>query len=185
MEGKEPPRIYAIGHSTRPIHEFIALLKQNGIKQLVDIRTVPRSRFNPQHEQGALRGSLENAGIHYVYLKELGGLSPKVKDSINTGWRVESFRNYADYMQTDAFAAAIDTLINLAEDFPSAIMCAEAAPWRCHRSLVADALVIRRVKVLDIISEREPEEHHLTDFALAREGRITYPQTGQLSYTKK
>lgn len=171
--------IYTIGHSTRPIEEFISLLKKNGVTRLIDIRTVPRSRHNPQYEQTALETSLPDTGIEYRYMKDLGGLRPKVKDSINMGWHNESFRNYADYMQTDAFAAGIKELIAVAEQSPTAIMCAEAVPWRCHRSLVGDALVARDIEVLDIMSETSTKPHTLTSFAVVDGTKVTYPNDGE------
>ena len=171
--------IYTIGHSTRPIEEFISLLKNNGVTRLIDIRTVPRSRYNPQYEQAALETSLPDAGIEYRYMKDLGGLRPKVKDSINMGWHNESFRNYADYMQTDAFAAGIKELIAVAEQSPTAIMCAEAVPWRCHRLLVGDALVARDIEVLDIMSDTSTKPHTLTSFAVVDGTKVTYPNDGE------
>ncbi len=169
--------IYTIGHSTRPVDEFISLLHQNGVTQLVDIRTIPRSRHNPQYEQSALEESLPKAGISYVYKKDLGGLRPKIKNSVNLGWHNESFRNYADYMQADEFAKALEELTKIAKLKPTAIMCAEAVPWRCHRSLVADALTVRGVRVLDIISTAEPKQHKLTTFAVVVGEKITYPKS--------
>lgn len=167
--------IYTIGHSTREIEEFVALLKSHDITQLVDIRTVPGSRHNPQYGQKELEKHLESHGIHYVYQKNLGGLRPKAKESVNGAWRNQSFRNYADYMQTDEFAEGIGELIQAAKAKTTAIMCAEAVPWRCHRSLVGDALVIRNVKVIDIISEGGAKEHTLTSFAKVNGTKLTYP----------
>lgn len=167
--------IYTIGHSTRPIEEFIDLLNSQSVKQLIDIRTVPRSRHNPQFEQTELQASLRQAGIDYVYISDLGGLRPKSKQSINLGWHNQSFRNYADYMQTDQFAAGLGQLIDLSRQQQSAIMCAEAVPWRCHRSLVADALLLRDITVKEIISKAEPKDHKLTAFAKVDGQRITYP----------
>lgn len=167
--------VYTIGHSTHPIEEFIEMLQANGVKQLVDIRTIPGSRHNPQFGQKALEESMPKAGIDYVYRKDLGGLRPKVKDSVNRGWRNASFRNYADYMQTEEFAAAVEELIGLAKKKTTAIMCAEAVPWRCHRSLVGDALLVRDVEVLDIMSKTKTTPHKLTPFAKTRGTKITYP----------
>jgi uncharacterized protein (DUF488 family) len=167
--------IYTIGHSTRPLDEFIALLKDWQVAQLVDIRTVPGSRHNPQFGQQELQTALEAHGIHYQYLKSLGGLRPKIKDSVNLGWHNLSFRNYADYMQTDEFEAGVDELIALAQEAPTAIMCAEAVPWRCHRSLVGDALLVRSCIVRDIMSATKAPEHTLTPFAKVADGTITYP----------
>lgn len=167
--------IFTIGHSTRPIDEFIALLDKHGIKQLVDIRTIPKSRHNPQFGQEALEEAMTAAGIHYVYLKDLGGLRSSRKDSPNTGWRNKSFRNYADHMQTDAFKEGLKQLLELGEEHPTAIMCAEAVPWRCHRSLVGDALLVRGVTVLDIIGDGAPRPEKLTSFAVVDGQEITYP----------
>lgn len=167
--------IFTIGHSTRPIDEFIHLLGQNGVTRLIDIRTVPRSRHNPQYEQTALEKSLPQAGIQYIYMKDLGGLRPKVQNSKNLGWHNQSFRNYADYMQTTEFTKAANELITLAKKAPVAIMCAEAVPWRCHRSLVGDALLVRGIKVQDIMGEDNLKEHTLTPFATVNGLEITYP----------
>lgn len=167
--------IYTIGHSTRQLEEFIALLKQRGITQLVDIRSIPRSRHNPQYEQTALEKTLSEHDIRYIYLKSLGGLRHVTKDSENLGWHNLSFRNYADYMQTPEFQAGIDELIEIAKKAPSAIMCAEAVPWRCHRSLVGDALTVRGVDVEDIISEKSMKKHEITPFAVVDGEKITYP----------
>lgn len=168
--------IHTIGHSTRSIEEFIELLKSQQIGQLVDIRSIPRSRHNPQYEQDALEKSLPKAGIKYVYLKELGGLRPVAKDSANDAWHNKSFQGYADYMQTDDFSQALHQLIDLSLQKPTAIMCAEAVPWRCHRSLVGDALVARSVPVYDIISESSVQKHRITPFAEVDGVNITYPK---------
>src|SRR3984957_13515028 len=167
--------VFTIGHSTHPIGEFIELLKTNGVRQVIDIRTIPKSRHNPQFNSDSLDASLGAAGIEYVHLKELGGLRHAKPDSVNMGWRNASFRGYADYMQTPEFAAGLDRTIALAKKKATALMCAEAVPWRCHRSLVSDALLIRGIRVLEIISAAEPKEHKLTPFARVRGARITYP----------
>lgn len=167
--------IYTIGHSTRPIDELIDLLSRHGVEVLVDVRSVPRSRRNPQFEQHALRRSLESAGIAYRLMQRLGGLRRPAADSINSGWRNESFRGYADYMQTDAFAEALDELIELGTRQRAAVMCAEAVPWRCHRSLIADALLVRGFSVTDIIDGKSARAHALTPFARVEGTRITYP----------
>lgn len=167
--------MYTIGHSTRTIEEFIELLHMHQIQQLIDIRTIPKSRHNPQFAQEALEASLKNAGIYYIYLKALGGLRSSIKNSLNTAWRNKSFRNYADYMQTDEFARGIESLLEFSHQKTSVIMCAEAVPWRCHRSLVGDALTVRNVKVLDIISKTSVIEHQLTSFAVVDGTTITYP----------
>jgi uncharacterized protein (DUF488 family) len=167
--------VFTIGHSTRPIAEFIGLLAANGIRQVIDIRTIPKSRHNPQFNDDSLATSLRADEIGYVHMKELGGLRHAKSDSINLGWRNASFRGYADYMQTPEFAKAIERAILLAQKTPTALMCAEAVPWRCHRSLVADALLVRGIRVLEIISEAEPKEHQLTPFAVVCGTSITYP----------
>ena len=171
--------IYTIGHSTRPIEEFIKLLASCDITQLIDVRTVPGSRHNPQYGQEALRTELEAHGIHYVYMKNLGGLRPKSKESTNPGWHNASFRNYADYMQTDEFTEAVGELITHASQAVTAIMCAEAVPWRCHRSLIGDALVIRGITVHDIISDSSEPLHTLTSFAHVEGTHVTYPTDGE------
>lgn len=167
--------IYTIGHSTRSIDEFVAMLHAHDVVRLVDIRTIPKSRRNPQFAQDALRTSLADAGIEYAYLKDLGGLRPKQAETVNAGWRNQSFRNYADYMQSATFAEAVDELVVLAERAPTAIMCAEAVPWRCHRSLVGDALLVRGFEVIDIMSLTSAKPHPLTPFANVSETTITYP----------
>lgn len=167
--------IFTVGHSTLPIERFIALLQIYGIKRLADIRTVPRSRYNPQFNSDALGHALKSENIDYVLLPALGGLRHARKDSANTGWRNTSFRGFADYMQTEAFEAGLATLIGMSRQKRSAIMCAEAVPWRCHRSLVADALLVRRIPVFEIISAAEPKEHKLTPFAHVDGTSVTYP----------
>jgi uncharacterized protein (DUF488 family) len=170
------PRVLTIGHSTRTIEDFIDLLKAHGVQLVVDIRTVPRSRRNPQFNEDTLAASLKESGIDYVRLKELGGLRRPRKDSQNTGWRNPSFRGFADYMQTQDFEAGINELIRLARDRTVAIMCAEALPWRCHRSLVADALLVRGIKVEHIMSLKNRIEHSMTKWARVDGKQITYPE---------
>lgn len=173
-------RIFTIGHSNRPIEEFLKLLEAHGLKRVVDIRTIPRSRHNPQFDAETLKESLRAAGIGYAPMKELGGLRHAKPDGINTAWKNASFRGFADYMQTPEFAAGIDSLMKLAAEKTSAIMCAEAVPWRCHRSLVADALVARKVKVEHILSPTRAQPHAVTSFARVRGTQITYPGQGNL-----
>jgi uncharacterized protein (DUF488 family) len=176
--------MYTIGHSTLPIEIFLAVLKENSVRWLVDIRTIPKSRHNPQFGQENLEASLKKARIHYRWQKSLGGLRHTQKDSINAGWRNASFRGYADYMQTPEFAAALDELLAASPPEHTAIMCAEAVPWRCHRSLVADALTVRGVAIEDIFydakgrSRREP--HKLTSFAHVQGQRLWYPPENDL-----
>jgi uncharacterized protein (DUF488 family) len=167
--------IYTIGHSTRPIDEFLTLLGVHHIRQLVDVRTVPRSLRNPQFAREALSRSLTAAGIAYRHLPELGGLRKPRRDSTNTAWRNDSFRGYADYMQTAAFDRALDELTAFAAAAPTAIMCAEAVWWRCHRRLIADALVARGIDVRHITSTAAASGHELTEFARVDNGRVTYP----------
>ncbi len=169
------PVIYTIGHSTRSLDEFIKILKAYAIRVLADIRTVPRSRHNPQYEQATLSEALRDQKIAYVHLRALGGLRHARKDSINTAWKNASFRGYADYMQTEEFAAAVDELIALSEEKTTAIMCAEAVPWRCHRSLVGDALLARGIEVMDIMGETSAKPHKFTPWARVEGTRITYP----------
>ena len=151
------------------------MLKAFEIELIADIRTIPRSRKNPQFESAVLRKTLAENRIAYVHLPALGGLRHPKKDSINSGWRNESFRGYADDMQTEEFAAAVENLIEAAAEKRTAIMCAEAVPWRCHRSLVGDALLVRQVSVIDILSETNSKEHKLTPFAVIAGRRVTYP----------
>jgi uncharacterized protein (DUF488 family) len=167
--------VFTIGHSTRPLDEFIELLKANGIKRVIDIRTIPRSRHNPQFNREAFAKSLRAKGIGYKHIKKLGGLRHSKKDSINLGWRNSSFRGFADYMQTPEFETALERAIKLAKTKPSALMCAEAVPWRCHRSLVADALAVRKIPVKHILSPARAQAHKITPFALVRVSQITYP----------
>ncbi len=168
--------VYAIGHSTMTIERFIRILHAHSIELLVDVRTIPKSRHNPQFGQNELSKSLGSVGVEYLHMKELGGLRHPAKDSENTGWRNESFRGYADHMQTREFAAAIGKLGILAKEKRLAIMCAEGNPFRCHRSLVADALVVRGARVVHIASEKPGRTHLITPFAQVRGTRILYPE---------
>jgi len=167
--------IFTVGHSTLPIEQFIALLQCYAVRQLADIRTVPRSRHNPQFNADALAHSLAAADIVYVPMPALGGLRHTRRDSPNGAWRNKSFRGYADYMQSDDFRAAVDALIALGRERRTAIMCAEAVPWRCHRSLVADALGVREVAAVEIFSAGKYRMHTLTPFAHVEGVAITYP----------
>jgi uncharacterized protein (DUF488 family) len=169
------PSIFTIGHSTRPIGEFIELLQMHGVKEVVDIRTMPMSRHNPQFNEEALKQSLKKNGIRYKRLKKLGGLRHSKKDSINLGWRNVSFRGYADYMSTPEFSEGLEALTKIARLRETAIMCAEAVPWRCHRSLVADALIKKGWLVRDIISGTSAAKHRLTPFLKVRKGQLVYP----------
>jgi uncharacterized protein (DUF488 family) len=171
--------IWTIGHSTRPVEELLGLLGAHEIGLLVDVRTVPRSRFNPQFNSDTLAHSLSNAGLQYRHLPELGGLRKPKKDSVNVGWRNESFRGYADYMQTEEFRKALETLMAESRSHHTVIMCAEAVPWRCHRSLIADTLTIRGWTVQHIVNPKEVRIHSLTSFAVEQDGILTYPRNSQ------
>jgi uncharacterized protein (DUF488 family) len=167
--------VYTIGHSTRTLDEFIALLGAYAVTRVVDVRTVPRSRHNPQFNRDTLPDSLSNAGLEYLHMPGLGGLRHARSDSLNAGWRNASFRGYADYMQTPEFEENLERLIELAKRDRVAIMCAEAVPWRCHRSLIGDALTVRGIRTEDIMSLTRSQVHALTSFAKARGTNITYP----------
>lgn len=181
MKGTAPaPIVLTVGHSTRSLAEFIALLQAHEVTCVVDVRTVPRSRHNPQFNKDTLPRSLKKAGLGYVHLPALGGLRHTLSDSPNMGWHNASFRGYADYMQTPAFAQGLDELIRLAGESRIALMCAEAVPWRCHRSLIADALLVRGIRTEHIMSPTRRQLHTLTPFAMVRGTRLTYPaETGQ------
>ncbi len=169
------PRVLTAGHSTRTAAEFVELLRANGVRRLIDIRTVPRSARNPQFDRDTFPQALAEAGIGYTHLAGLGGLRKPRRDSPNTGWRNTSFRGYADYMLTAEFERALAELIAAAEREQVAIMCAEALPWRCHRSLVADALAVRGIEVAHIMGAGAPRAHSLTSFAHVEGTRVTYP----------
>jgi uncharacterized protein (DUF488 family) len=168
-------RVLAIGHSTRPIGELVALLRSVGVVTLADVRTVPRSRANPQFEKKALARSLEAAGIGYAHLPRLGGLRRARRDSPNGAWRNAGFRGYADHMLTPEFEEGLLELRELARRGPVAVMCAEAVPWRCHRSLLADALFARGVVVEHVTGPGRTRSHELTPFARVQGRRVTYP----------
>jgi uncharacterized protein (DUF488 family) len=167
--------VFTLGHSTRSIDAFLAMLHGHGVQSLLDVRTVPKSRHNPQFARDALASALRASGIAYDHVPALGGLRRARPDSANTGWRNTSFRGYADYMQTPEFAAAIDALVARARLQTVACMCAEAVPWRCHRSLIADALIVRGVDVADITGPASLRPHRLTPFASVTGTTVTYP----------
>jgi uncharacterized protein (DUF488 family) len=168
--------IWTIGHSIKPIDEFTELLGTHKIHILVDVRSIPRSRHNPQFNQEILAESLKEIGLVYVHVADLGGLRKALQGSINTGWRNASFRGYADYMQSEHFWKALEELMVYGQKSPTAIMCAEAVPWRCHRSLIADALLVRGWDVRHIMSVQTAEAHALTAFATIDGTRLTYPK---------
>ncbi len=167
--------IFTIGHSTRPIDDFLHLLQSHGIERLIDVRTVPKSRHNPQFGSEQLAASLERAGIGYTHMPALGGLRRPRADSPNNGWRNESFRGYADHMQTAQFEQALADCIERARDERLALMCAEAVPWRCHRSLIADALIARGIDAREIVSSTVARAHTLTPFARVTGTKVIYP----------
>jgi len=172
---KKKPAIFTIGHSTLTLEKFISVLKENSIELVVDVRTIPRSRHNPQFTIESLPGELAKAAIQYEHLSALGGLRHARPDSPNMGWVNASFRGFADYMQMPEFEKGLKELIERARSKRTAIMCAEALPWRCHRSLIADALTVRGFDVEHITSGR-PHPHRLTSMARVEGLNITYPR---------
>ena len=177
--------VLTIGHSTRTLEEFIGLLQRHAVSRVIDVRTVPRSRHNPQFNKASLPGSLKKAGLSYVHLPGLGGLRDARRDSLNLGWHNASFRGYADYMQTPEFEKSLEELVQWAKQDRIALMCAEAVPWRCHRSLIADALLVRGIRTEDIMSPTRRQVHTLTPFAKVRGTTITYPTEASRSTRKK
>jgi uncharacterized protein (DUF488 family) len=173
-----PEIVLTIGHSTRSEEALVAALKAHGVARLVDIRTIPRSRRNPQFNREALAELLPAAGITYEHRPGLGGLRRPRPDSANDGWRNPGFRGFADYMQTTAFARELEALMQAARSERVTVMCAEAVPWRCHRSLVADALAVHGVPVEHIIDDSHCLPHRLTPFARVDGERLTYPAAG-------
>lgn len=167
--------LFTIGHSTRSLEEVVEILKAHKVGALVDVRTIPRSRRVPQFNADTLGRDLAGSGIEYFAMPSLGGLRKPDKDSVNSGWRNASFRGYADYMQTPDFADAVEELARIASRKPAAIMCVEAVPWRCHRSLIADAMLARGWRVLDLMGPHIAKPHKMTDFARVDGTKITYP----------
>ncbi len=176
--------IFTIGHSTLALDDFVALLQAHGVEKLVDVRTMPRSRHNPQFNQETLPENLAAAGLGYVHLAGLGGWRRARPDSPNQGWRSEGFRGYADYMLTPEFAENLQLLIDLARQEQVAIMCAEAVPYRCHRSLIADALTVRGLRVEHIRGPKAAQLHRLTPFARVEGSRLTYPPEAEAVETQ-
>ncbi len=172
-----PLVVFTIGHSTRPIEAFIRLLRAHGVQRVIDVRTIPRSRHNPQFNRDQLSPALHNARIHYRHMPALGGLRHARPDSANTGWRNMSFRGYADYMQTSAFQESLTDCLVLAKRVRVVLMCAEAVPWRCHRSLIADALVVRGIDAREIASGIRTRPHVLTPWARVKGTQVTYPES--------
>ena len=176
-----PPKltVLTIGHSTRTIEEFLSILEAHRVERLVDVRSIPKSRHVPQFNSDILAASLREQGIDYMHLKSLGGRRRAKKDSINSGWRNQSFRGYADYMATDEFRSGLERLLQIASEKRTAIMCAESVPWRCHRSLIGDALLVRGVHVDDIMSATSARPHQMTAFAKVNGLNITYRADGE------
>lgn len=170
-----PLVIFTIGHSTRTVGDFIRLLKAHGVQRVIDVRTIPRSRHNPQFDRGQLSAALHRARVHYRHMPGLGGLRRPRRDSTNVGWRNTSFRGYADYMQTPTFERSLSRCIELAKREQVVLMCAEAVPWRCHRSLIADALVARGIEASEITSGVRARPHSMTQWARVTGTRVTYP----------
>jgi uncharacterized protein (DUF488 family) len=175
-EAAHTPLVCTIGHSNRTIEDFVSLLWSNEISRVLDVRTVPRSRHNPQFNLDTLPATLQAVGISYMHLPALGGLRRPRPDSANSGWRNLSFRGYADHMQSAEFRENVDQVVEMAAAQRCVLMCAEAVPWRCHRSLVGDALLVRGVSVEDIVGPGNRRPHALTRFARVDGLRITYPE---------
>jgi len=169
--------IFTIGHSTHSIEEFVDILNAHGIEFVMDVRTIPKSRHNPQYNSDTLASALQERAIGYGHLPGLGGLRHAKRNSINTAWENASFRGFADYMQTEDFEQSLNTLIETAQKQPTAVMCAEAVPWRCHRSLIAYALLVREITVIDIMSKMSKKTHTMTPWAKVRGTTITYPKS--------
>lgn len=170
-----PRVVFTIGHSTRTIADFIRLLKAHKVQRVIDVRTIPRSRHNPQFNRDQLSPALHRARMHYTHMPGLGGLRHARRDSLNTAWRNASFRGYADYMQTAEFDDNLRRCLALARRERVVLMCAEAVPWRCHRSLIADALIVRGIEAMEITSGVRARRHALTQWARVIGTRVTYP----------
>ena len=166
--------VFTIGHSTHLTRDFLRVLDAYGIEEVIDVRTIPRSRKNPQFNEKRLSATLRRHKVRYKHMGGLGGLRHALKDSVNTYWHNASFRGFADYMQTDEFKDNIDSLIKIAKKRQVTLMCAEAVPWRCHRSLIADALAVRGIKVIHIFSATNSRRHEITRSAKVRKGNIVY-----------
>ena len=177
MRLDDGPTLWTIGHSTRTWPDFLALLREHRIGRLVDVRQLPRSRHVPWTDRDALRPSLDESGIRYEHVVDLGGFRRPRPDSPNTGLRSAGFRGYADHMATDAFGRALERLLGLLEDERVGVMCAEAVPWRCHRSILSDAFVARGARVIHILAPGAVRDHTLSPIAVVHDGRVTYPGT--------
>jgi uncharacterized protein (DUF488 family) len=174
-KASESTVVFTIGHSTRTLEEFVEILRAYSVNLVVDVRTIPRSRHNPQFNKETLPTSLKQYGIRYIHIPEIGGLRHPKRDSINLAWENSGFRGYADYMQTQEFTDNLLKVVALARENCLALMCAEALPWRCHRNLLSDALVVRHIRVEHIISKDSTINHQLTEFAHVEGTKITYP----------
>ncbi|MEC5181787.1 DUF488 domain-containing protein [Arthrobacter sp. CG_A4] len=174
------PQVFTIGHSTRGFDEALAMLRGNGVTELVDVRSFPSSRKFPQWNQDSIEEAMP-ADIGYQWIRDLGGRrhTPAGVASPNGAWRVKAFRDYADYMATEGFRSGLAELLQVANESVPAIMCSEAVPWRCHRRLITDALIVAGVEVLDIMSVSSTKRAELNAFALVQDGKITYPGSGE------
>ncbi len=181
LEHRTSRSVFTVGHSNHPLERFLEVLRAHGIERILDVRRFPASRRWPHFSAGSLERALPAAGIDYVGLPELGGRRRPRPDSPHTAWRVEAFRGYADFMDTEEFAAGLQNVISLAQEKPSALMCAEALPWRCHRSLIADALIARAWEVLEILSAKEARPRTLPEFARVEGTRVIY-DAGELPF---
>jgi len=169
------PTVLTVGHSNRSLEEFVGLLRARAATLVVDVRKMPGSRRNPQFGRDTLSQALRQAGIGYMHMPELGGLRRRRPDSPNTGWENASFQGYADYMLTPEFQKGLQALLERAGEAHLVLMCAEAVPWRCHRSLIADALVVRGVAVEHILGATQTQRHVLRPWARVQGTRILYP----------
>lgn len=167
--------LLTIGHSTHPIDEFVRMLKDHGVEEIVDVRSIPKSRHCQQFNADSLAESLAGASIDYTHIHKLGGLRHATKDSVNLGWHNASFRGYADYTATPEVSEGLNALIRIARVRQTAIMCAEAVPWRCHRSMIADAMIEKGWEVRDIMSSKPATEDRVTPFLRIVDGQLTYP----------
>ncbi len=175
MSQRSDITIYTIGHSTRTLEEFSLILEKYHVTMIVDVRAIPRSRHNPQFNKETLPEFLRSESVRYIHMPELGGLRRTSSDSTNLAWENKSFRGYADYMQTKEFTESLLKLVALSRESQMCIMCAEAVPWRCHRILIADALMARTIKVKHLLTESSQTNHELTPFAHVEGTQVTYP----------
>jgi len=171
--------IKSIGHGTKSLKELISMLKEANVEALIDVRSIPRSSHNPQFNKETIAEALTKEGILYIHLPEAGGLRHPKKDSPNKGWKNESFRGFADYMATANFLASLDQIIEIGKEKSAALMCAETLPWRCHRFLIADALMLRGIEVVHILSKGKEKKHLLTPWCQIKNGIVTYPASNE------